>query len=233
MSKNIAEKEYISESQELRSNLWTFCIYPESIPNDYLRILQSEIIVPTLLGPLHDADINGNGMEKKPHYHVMMYFGKGKNVSYTQVMRYVKKLNGCPCEVVTNSVGMIRYFIHRDNPEKSRRSQGMDRDWKIEDLLSFHGFEYLDAFESKSDENEYYKCIEQFCEDNNIYNYYVLTEALKGALLTDELNFLRRHSIHFRAYLLDKYNIIKRLTTPDDVDNIKKFNLNIDIESDK
>lgn len=201
---NISEIEYVSESEELRSNTWTFCIYPDrSLPKDYLSIIGSWCI-PTLLSPVHDADVNGNGMEKIKHIHVMIYFGKGANKSYTQVMKFVEKLNGCPCEVVHNSVGLIRYFIHKDNPEKAQYS--------IDDMKSFFGFQYKEAFDNTiADEDIMYNFIEDFIEEHFVYNYYQLTKALKKHNMINELNFLRRHSIHIRSYLTDKYQILKRL----------------------
>lgn len=201
---NISEIQYVSESQELRSNTWTFCVYPDdSLPSNYLEIINGWGVA-TLLSPVHDSDLNGNGMEKKKHIHVMLYFGKGANKSYKQVMKFVERLHGCPCEVVHNSVGMIRYFIHRDNPEKYQ--------YRLEDLKSFFGFQYLEAFENNAtDENAYYDFLEDYCEDNMIYNYYQLTISLKRHGLKNELNFLRRHSTHIRYVLTDKYQILKRL----------------------
>lgn len=200
---NIAEIEYQSDSKDLRSNTWTFCVYPDdSLPDDYLTIINN-FGIPCLLSPIHDSDVNGNGMEKKKHIHVMLYFGKGANKSYKQVMKYVEKLHGCPAEVVHNSVGMIRYFVHRDNPEKFQ--------YKVEDLKSFFGFEYLQAFENNAtDENRLFSFLEDFCEDNQIYNYYQLTLYLKNHCLVNELNFLRRHSMHMRYFLTDKYQVVKR-----------------------
>lgn len=199
---NISEIEYISESQELRSNLWTFCIYPgDSLPSNYLNIIDNWHI-PTLISPCHDKDVNGNGMEKKKHIHVMMFFGARANKSYNQVMKFVKELHGCPCEVVHNSVGMIRYFVHKDNPEKHQYS--------ITDIKSFCNFEYLDAFETMSDENAIYSWLEDFIEDNYVYNYYQLSILLKKNGQLNELNFLRRHSMHIRYFLTDKYQVMKR-----------------------
>lgn len=208
---NISVVEYESESKELRSNLWTFCIYPESMPKNYLDVING-FMIPTLLSPLHDADLNGNGMEKKAHMHVMMHFGSRANKSYNQVMKFVEKLNGCPCEVVHNSVGMIRYFIHRDNPEKHQ--------YNLEDIKSFFGFQYLEAFENNyTDESRLFQFLEDLCEDNKVYNYYQLTLILKKMGLINELNFLRRHSTHIRYFLTDKYQVLKRqnmITTIED-----------------
>lgn len=210
---NISEIKYISESQELRSNLWSFCIYPESYPENYLNIIDNWHI-PTLLSPLHNADMNGNGMEKKPHIHVMMHFGAKANKSYDQVMKFVNQLNGCPCEVVHNSVGMIRYFIHRDNPEKHQ--------YNLEDIKSFCNFQYLEAFETSTDDDKIYSYIEDFIEDYQIYNYYQLVINMKDMNLQNELRFLRRHSMHIRSLLTDKYQILKRMNKISEIEQ-KQF----------
>lgn len=196
---NFSEKWYDSESKELRSNCWTFCVYPsDSLPDNYLNIIDNWHI-PTLLSPVHDSDKNGNGMEKKKHIHVFMYFGKGANKSFSQIMTFVKKLGGCQPEVVANSVGLIRYFVHKDNPEKAQ--------YHIEDLKSFAGFEYLDAFETNFDDELRYDFIESFIKDNDIHNIFVLVNMLKSQNLKNELNFLRRHTIYFDKYLNGLYQI--------------------------
>lgn len=196
---NFSEKWYDSESKELRSNCWTFCVYPDdSLPENYLTIIDNWH-VPVLLSPVHDMDKNGNGMEKKKHIHVFMYFGKGANKSFEQVKKYVMKLGGCQPEVVNNSVGMIRYFVHRDNPEKAQ--------YKIDDLKAFAGFEFMDAFTNNYDESLLYDFIEGFIKDNDIHNIYVLVNALKCGNLNNELNFLRKHTIYFDKYLNGLYQL--------------------------
>lgn len=206
---NISEIEYVSDSQDLRSNTWTFCIYPDrGLPSNYKEIIGSWCI-PTLLSPVHDSDVNGNGMEKVKHIHVMMYFGKGANKSYSQVMKFVEKLDGCPCEVVHNSVGLIRYFVHKDNPEKVQ--------YDIKQMQSFFGFQYMEAFNNNiADEDLLFDFIENFIDDHFVYNYYQLTKSLKEHGMINELNFLRRHSMHIRYFLTDKYQILKRMDKLDD-----------------
>lgn len=215
---NISVIEYESESKDIRSNLWTFCIYPDSWPENYLNIIDNWHI-PVLISPLHDSDVNGNGMEKKPHIHVMIHFGARANKSYQQVMKYVEKLHGCPCEVVHNSVGMIRYFIHRDNPEKAQ--------YKLEDLKAFCGFEYLEAFETSTDENMLFAKLEDLIDTYSIFNYYQLVLNLKDLEMIQELNFLRRHSTHIRFLLTDKYQILKRANKVSEIEGqfLNNFNL--------
>lgn len=201
---NFSEKFYDSESKELRSNCWTFCVYPDdSLPDDYLNIIQNWH-VPTLLSPIHDKDKNGNGMEKKKHIHVFMYFGKGANKSFNQVMKFVKKLNGCQCEVVNNAPGLIRYFVHKDNPEKAKYS--------INDLVSLSGFEYLEAFENNYQQELIYDFVEDFITDNDIHNIVVLIRSLKKANLKNEVQFVRTHTIYFSKFLDGCYQLNKLKT---------------------
>lgn len=111
----------MSEKQQKRSNLWLCVVYPEdSLPDNYLQIISYEWHVPTLLSPVHDADLNADSTEKKKHIHIMIDFGSGQNKSYDQVLNLTKKLHGTVPVICQNRSAMIRYFIHRDNPEKAQ-----------------------------------------------------------------------------------------------------------------
>jgi len=79
-----------------------------------------------------------NETEKKAHWHILLTF-TGKK-SYEQVLEITKKLNATipmPCK---NVKGLIRYFIHLDNPEKKQYSAS--------DIVGHGGFDpapYLKA----------------------------------------------------------------------------------------
>ena len=102
-----------------RSNLWCCVIYPQSLPNNYLSIIQSWHI-PCVLSPLHDMDINADLTEKKKHYHLLLDFGSGQNKSFDQVKSFTDQLNGTIPIICHNRQAMVRYFIHLDNPEKKQ-----------------------------------------------------------------------------------------------------------------
>ena len=55
-----------------KARYFTFLLYPESIPEDWLRELEL-IGVPMAISPLHDSDkSNVEGQDyKKAHYHVI------------------------------------------------------------------------------------------------------------------------------------------------------------------
>lgn len=186
-------------SEKKRSNLWVCIFYPDSCPKNFLTIIQ-EWVLPVLISPLHDSDKNSNDTEKKPHYHLMIDFGSGQNKSIDQVRAYTDKLNGTIPIICNNRWSMIRYFIHADNPEKAQ--------YKIDDLIKFGGFEYEKAFETYTNETMLYKFIENIIYENMIYNYAILCKYLSDNNLEYELQFLRKHTLHFNSLLIGYYQLI-------------------------
>lgn len=109
---------------------WACIVYPDSAPDNWIDILNNKHLT-FGVSPLHDADFNGNGDEKKPHWHLYLKFSGVK--SQEQVKNITFQLN-CTIPIhVDSPVGMVRYFIHMDNPEKHQYS--------IEDMQCFGGFD--------------------------------------------------------------------------------------------
>lgn len=44
-------------SKDKRSNKWAFLLYQESVPKNYLEVLE-ELHIPFVLSPWHDKDVN-------------------------------------------------------------------------------------------------------------------------------------------------------------------------------
>lgn len=112
-------------SDRLRN--WTFLLYPDSAGD--LELIQQKLYdlsVPCLISPLHVPD----EQEKKPHYHVVLFFSSVK--TYRQVLATVQGVfgtvdfKGKECHVV-NTVekvydkgGIIRYLVHYGIPDKQQ-----------------------------------------------------------------------------------------------------------------
>lgn len=99
-----------------RSSVWLFCVYPESLPDDWLNIIE-DTHVQCAISPLHDKDICPTGEPKKPHYHVLVRYNSLKSKSQV-IEDFTSKLNGTQPIVCQSVRGTIRYFTHADNPEK-------------------------------------------------------------------------------------------------------------------
>lgn len=144
-----------------RTRVWTFCIYPDSQPDNWLELLQ-ETRALGAVSPLHDKDINADGTRKKPHRHVILTF-EGKK-SYVQIKRISDLVNGCFPVKVESTQGLIRYFAHLDNPEKAQYSK--------EDIITLNGFNIDKYFKpSISAVNEIMLQMQDFILDNGITEY--------------------------------------------------------------
>ncbi len=68
-----------------RGRNWTFVGYPEdSLPEDYASILSDELHLCWCESPVHDADLNGDGSEKKKHIHFIVSFEGNKSFEQIQ-----------------------------------------------------------------------------------------------------------------------------------------------------
>lgn len=149
-------------TKEQRSNKWTFLIYEESTPENYLDVLE-DIHVPFVLSPWHNKDVNKEtGEVKKSHKHGVFYFSSLK--SYSQVSELIKdKLNGpAHVEPVMSPKGMYDYFVHADNPDKTP--------YDINDIESGCGFE-LDKFLVQQNSDDFTTKVIDTIEENDITEF--------------------------------------------------------------
>ena len=106
-------------TKDKRSNKWTFLLYQESAPDNYLEVLE-ELHIPFVLSPWHDRDVNKEtGKLKKAHKHGALFFESLK--SYSQVSELLTKHLKTPnhVEIIMSPKGMYDYFIHAENPDKT------------------------------------------------------------------------------------------------------------------
>ena len=120
-----------------RSNKWAFLLYKESAPENYLDILE-EMQVTYILSPWHDKDVDKKtGELLKAHKHGALFFDSLK--SYTQVSELLTENLNTPkrVQIVLSPKGMLDYFTHAQNPDKTP--------YNAEDIESGAGFD-LDQF---------------------------------------------------------------------------------------
>ena len=184
-----------------RSSKWTFIAYPDSVPDNWQEILKSYHI-PIAISPLHDKDLNPTGDEKKAHWHVMLDFPTLK--SYKQVDEIRQEVHGTIPQIVHSPIGMVRYFIHKDNPEKHQYN------WS--DIVVFNGFD-IDRYDSYTDSemDSIISDITQFIDDSDIMEYADLIGFTRG--VDNEYyhwyKVIRRNTIFFCAYINSRRNKAK------------------------
>ncbi len=148
--------------KEKRSNKWAFLIYKESAPSNYFEVLEG-LHIPFVLSPWHDKDIDKNTRKlKKTHKHGAFFFDSLK--SYTQVSELISdRLNGpTHVEVVMSPKGMLDYFIHASNREKTP--------YDINHIESGCGFD-LDQFLVEQSSKDILNKIIDIIEDNNFTEF--------------------------------------------------------------
>lgn len=188
----------VETKKDDRVRAWSFILYPDSLPNDWLHEFEN-LQIPVCISPLHDKDVNELDEEqKKPHYHVIMYF-EGKK-SFNQVKDIsVGIFHGTIPKKVNSIKGATRYLTHMDNPEKYP--------YKQSEVKVLYGYEY-DKYIDISNAMRYELIGEmyQFIEFNDI-NYYCDLVAYAQDNREDWFHLLCDNSTYcISCYIKDRNN---------------------------
>ena len=159
------------KSNNKRSTNWTFVLYPTEIePNTPIewRDILNDLKVEWALSPYHEFDTNPDtGEIKKAHYHVLLSFTRLK--SYEQILTITQSVNATIPQICHNVKGLLRYFIHLDNPEKYQYNQS--------DISYLNGFDSDKYMSKTATENKaLLKEIVSYIIENDITEYSDLIE---------------------------------------------------------
>lgn len=192
--------------KELRSNKWTFLLYQDSSPENYIDILE-EMMIPYILSPWHDKDIDKKTNEiKKTHKHGALFFESLK--SYSQVSALLTEKLNTPAhiEMVHSPTGMLNYFTHATNPEKTA--------YNTEDIEYGAGFD-INKFLTDQNSDKAVADIIDIIEGNNFKEFRDLVEYLK-INNNAYLNIVANKTYFFSKYLDSRrYDSIAKETIPD------------------
>lgn len=134
----------IKRNHAKRYLAWTCVVYPgESLPENWKSII-GDCMIPWVISPLHDEDVNADGELKKAHRHLVLAFHSVK--SFSQVEEITKRLGAPAPQPCRDTRGMIRYFLHLDNPEKAQ--------YKREDIEFGGGFDLENSLKATVTEEE-------------------------------------------------------------------------------
>lgn len=184
-------KEVKEAKEPKRSRTWTFIVYPESAPANWEAIID-ETHLCWCHSPLHNKDVDqdpetGEPKQKKIHWHVLVQFPSKKSQKQVDNL-FKEKLNCTHAQIVANTPGMLRYFVHIDNPEKAQYS--------FEEFKMYcHGgmlTKVESAFKSDSDTEINNNLIEifEFIKATKICNLIPLIDALLDAGRADLVKFI-------------------------------------------
>ena len=159
---------------------WSFIGYPgDSLPENYREILD-EIHIVWAESPVHDKDVNPDGDIKKAHIHFLLMFDGVK--TYDQIKEISDLVNGSPPVNVQSVRGMIRYFVHFDNPEKHQYDKS---------AIISHGIDIDQYFETGLAQKKLIcAAMIDWCIDNDCYELSTLLSYAKDFHYTDWYDLL-------------------------------------------
>lgn len=171
---------------------WAFVVYPDSLPENYQEIIINTGL-PMVFSPLHDSDINPDGTPKKPHYHVICYYEN--TTTYKNVKENVcELLNGTIPIKLESMVGMYRYHLHLDNPEKFQYDDRF--------RMFFNGFDVnkVDAL-SYTEVGKYLRELQTLIQTETILEYSDLMDILLDNEMFNLWDVARNHTLYLNTYI--------------------------------
>lgn len=175
-----------------KSRYWAFVAYPESLPDDWIDILQ-QTGLPFAVSPLHDKDFNADMQVKKAHYHVILCWDGP--TTYKNVSSIVCDLLHQPAPIRLQSVrGYYRYFGHLDNPEKEPYDMNQIRVYNSFDPDEFNT-------PSQFEQDRVAKSILNIISSCHISTYRDLIDFLYEQQLDSEFRFARSNTLFLKSYL--------------------------------
>lgn len=185
-----------SKKENVKKRNWTFVLYPESAPADWLEKLKLSGLM-CAISPLHDKDVNPTGEKKKAHYHVLLVYSGP--TTYNAVAKFTASLNATIPQALESVRGMYRYFSHKDNPEKHQYDES--------DIMTVNGFNIADLVElTKSEVNEIKKNILCIIREIGIKEYSDLVDFLVDNEMMTEYDVAINNTFFFNTYITSRRN---------------------------
>lgn len=146
-----------------RGRNWATILYPDNENMNIFTSMQKleDLNIPIFISPIHDKDLDGDGVIKKPHYHVMLMFSGNK--SYSQLDSLVKSFGGVGLERINDLRSYARYLCHLDSFHKVK--------YKTTDVYSFGGADYQSTINLVIDKISAVKEMILFCQEEHIYEF--------------------------------------------------------------
>ena len=145
---------------------WAFLVYPESAPEDWKNLL-ADTHIPAFISPIHDRDVDEDGVIKKAHYHIVIM--NDGPITQKRANEIIEPFCGTKsAEYVMSLRGYVRYLSHMDDPDKAQ--------YDSSEIIALSGADLGDALKlSHSDKYKVVKDILSFCGENGIYEFSALT----------------------------------------------------------
>lgn len=119
----------------MKSRYWGAITYPESMPADWIEIVDEFGI--GVYAALHDRDLTKDGSPKKEHFHFIFCFDGP--TTYNRALSLAAQLGASTVKPLNSLRGSVRYLIHLDSPSKAQYCE--------DDVLCWGGVDLSPMFE--------------------------------------------------------------------------------------
>ena len=185
---------------DIKKRNWTMVLYDDSCAKDWEDYLNSTGV--PYAYAYHDKDLTEIGEPKKPHYHVVICFDGP--TTYNTALEYAKRVGSANdvIQPVGSVRGIVRYFCHKDNPDKYQYS---------EDIIQCrNGFDPSDYFSLTVTQTKALKRkVTTLIRDNDINEYAELIDWLMDIEEDDMYDIATQNTFYFTQYIKSKRSIKK------------------------
>lgn len=191
---------------DLKRRNWTFVLYDDSCAKDWEEYLISTGV--PFSYAYHDKDFTELGEIKKPHYHVLICFDGP--TTYATMQDHAKRVGAANdvTQPVGSVRGIVRYFCHKDNPEKHQYE---------EDIIQCrNGFDPKDYFNlTVTQQKALKKQLIHYIIDNDITEYADVIETLLYSDEGDLYDIATQNPFFVTQYIRSRRNRRNKLREDD------------------
>lgn len=189
----------------IKSRAYWFIVYPDSTVDNWIDIIK-EYHISFIISPLHDKDINADGTQKKPHYHVLLIFPN--TTTPTLANDICSAINGVrppkdrffACSSISSCA---RYLIHRDDADKYQ--------YDVNDVYCYGDISYLEAMASNYEVNNTIDLMKLFIEQHRIVSIPLFTAYCRE--YSPEWSYIlnSQHSLKIERHIKSEFFVCKEL----------------------
>lgn len=198
----MTKKTTVSKSTKIeKDRYFTFLLYPESIPDDWLSKLELTGI-PMAISPLHDKDKSSvEGEEyKKPHYHVI--YIANNPVTAESVRNRIKRALGdksiAKVQIISTTVeNMYLYLTHESKDAVDKNKHVYDK----QDIIHLNNFD-IDRYitESVEEKEDLYNLLCDIIDQYQLANIRELRRYIRAKGAEHGIRGMRQVNSALRAH---------------------------------
>lgn len=163
---------------------WAIEIYPDSCIDKFDEYLQNNGFQ-CAISPLHDKDLNDDGTNKKPHYHVEFIFKGTRKKEY--ILKICQELNtNLYAQCLEDCQAYYEYLTHKNNPSKYQYDEN--------EII------YINCNRSDFMKEDYMRILE-YIDNNNVKTLVTLTRKLRKDNEKQLLKYVSNNTYYINSYL--------------------------------